>query len=962
MNNRKTAMTLLLLLAAVLLLFPFSPAALADTGDSPINFPAFTEQYGAVMLWVDPQTGLILYANKAADAYYGYGDGELESMSVYQLTHASTAEVNHVLQDGISRKQNHFVFDQLLASGEVRKAELYAYPITYQDTEALFFMIHDVQDSTLLAKKSAILFTALILVSAACFILLLLFCIVLIIHHKKLKIRNRGVEDVNAMLKTFFDTSDNFIYLKDGNLKYRFFNRALESHHQQKADDIIGTVDADFLDAKLAEKIRRTDLLVLKSKQAIHEEAEWGGHIYNVEKFPVNMPNGNVGVGANIKDITKEKEREKQRESTLRRNDILINILNRNYADRQEQLTYVLNESMKLTGSEFGYIYTYDGYTNTFLLDSLSESARRACKLGTDANVFHSGTMAIWKELVGRHKAIVINDYQMPNPLKSGYPTDHISIKRFLAIPILMDKKLVAIMGFANKASEYDDQDIYEVSVLMSGAWNSLERKAAQDILIYERNKYLQTLISIGEGVMIIDQNQKVEMLNKVAEKLTGWTLEEARGRSYREVLALTDESGAFLDPIAQVFQTDSAQDLEKQVILHAQGGVKYAVEENATPIKDHTQNTIGVVLVFRDVTEKNAQSKKIEYLSFHDILTGLYNRRFFEEELNRLDMKANLPICVLMGDTNGLKLINDIFGHSYGDQLLMALAEVMQHVCGSHALIARWGGDEFIVLLMNTTLEEGEALKKRVKEEFSRKQFRAIRGSVSIGCAVKADPYTFIKEVLEDAEEKMYLEKTLERNDFRISAIESIISHLYANSPREKEHAIAVSRISEALGAALGLAKDDIRKLKDAGYLHDIGKTTLDHTLLNKNHKLNYQEWSEMKKHPMAGYRILNAFEDTLELADIVLAHHEHWDGTGYPKGLRGEEIPLPARIIYCSESYDSMRKGYTTNQPMSKAQAIEEIRKGLGTRYDPHISQVFIQMLQEEKTDPYDPPKEPV
>jgi putative nucleotidyltransferase with HDIG domain len=193
-----------------------------------------------------------------------------------------------------------------------------------------------------------------------------------------------------------------------------------------------------------------------------------------------------------------------------------------------------------------------------------------------------------------------------------------------------------------------------------------------------------------------------------------------------------------------------------------------------------------------------------------------------------------------------------------------------------------------------------------------------------------------------------MYSVKTLERNEFGSSIIDSIITALHESSVREKDHSIHVSELCQEFGRALNLSEVDIRKLKEAGYLHDIGKIVADPKLLDKNFEKDSKEWDEMKKHPIVGYRILNSFDDTADLAELVLSHHEQWDGSGYPKGLKGEEIPLLARIIALAESYDRMINDSENTKAMSEADAIRLIEEKAGEQFDPQPVEVFIKLVE--------------
>ena len=370
-----------------------------------------------------------------------------------------------------------------------------------------------------------------------------------------------------------------------------------------------------------------------------------------------------------------------------------------------------------------------------------------------------------------------------------------------------------------------------------------------------------------------------------------------------------------------------------------------------SAPIKDSAGVTQGVVLVFRDVTDKKEQRKRIEYLSFHDSLTGLYNRRFFEEEIHRLDTDRNLPISIIVGDVNSLKLTNDVFGHTMGDVLLEKVAEVLKHSCRADDIIARWGGDEFVILLPKTGVDETERIVARIKDRFAKERIKAIKGSISMGFDTKQEFTEDITHVLLRAEEKMYLSKTLERDEVRSSVVNDIMALLHANGTGEKEHSDVVSALCQKLGIELNLDEIEIRKLKDAGYLHDIGKIVLDPKLLNGNHRLTSKELDEIKKHATVGYRILSSYDNTMDLAESILAHHERWDGSGYPKGWKGEQIPLLSRIISIVETYERvLSSGGGLPLEERKKTAVDVVTKGAGLQFDPHIAKAFIQMMHKQ------------
>lgn len=298
------------------------------------------------------------------------------------------------------------------------------------------------------------------------------------------------------------------------------------------------------------------------------------------------------------------------------------------------------------------------------------------------------------------------------------------------------------------------------------------------------------------------------------------------------------------------------------------------------------------------------------------DHVTGVYNRAKFHEMLPEINKEENLPITCIFGDVNGLKLTNDIFGHTTGDELLALAAKCIKEACGEKAIVARVGGDEFSVIIPLTSAADATEVLKDIRDRFEKYQDRIVFGGLALGSSTKTSMGQELKRIIRKAENEMYFQKTLSRTSVDMKMIKTITEELHHKSGKELHHAINVSRICVDLSRQLGMAEESVRKVKDAGYLHDIGKVVVADEILNKTKRLNEKELLEIQQHSMVGYRILNLFDNTLDLAEGVLYHHERWDGTGYPKGLKGEEIPKLARVISISEVFEVRTSKYNPNQ----------------------------------------------
>ena len=347
------------------------------------------------------------------------------------------------------------------------------------------------------------------------------------------------------------------------------------------------------------------------------------------------------------------------------------------------------------------------------------------------------------------------------------------------------------------------------------------------------------------------------------------------------------------------------------------------------------------------DITARKKAEEEILYLSYYDQLTGLYNRRYYEEELKRSNTSRNLPITLVLADVNGLKLTNDAFGHALGDNLLKKITKVFKEECRAEDIIARIGGDEFVFLLPKTNGTEAEKIIQRINLSIAEKQKEHVISSVSFGYATKNYQNDDIRKVFMRAEDLMYRNKLAESSSMRNETIKLITKTLYQKNRREQLHCERVSKLCELIGNALKMNPEAVKELKTAGLLHDIGKIGIDETVLNKKGRLTEVEWMDMKRHPEIGYHILRSVNEFAPIAKYVLHHHEWIDGNGYPRQLKDTDIPIQSRIISIADAFDAMTSHRPYREDLSLSEVITEFKKNAGSQFDSDILKVFIEQI---------------
>lgn len=476
-------------------------------------------------------------------------------------------------------------------------------------------------------------------------------------------------------------------------------------------------------------------------------------------------------------------------------------------------------------------------------------------------------------------------------------------------------------------------------------------RRRAEIALQNEKEWLAVTLGSIGEGVIATDVDSRVLFLNQVAAEILGWSPESAVGQHLSDLLNsvehmdMNNHTGV---AALNGFRESQTAELNDNMVCIVRNGVRRFLANSASPIRDQDGKDLGMVMVLRDITDQKRAEEQIQFLSYNDKLTGLYNRAYIDIILAELDKEEHLPLSLIMGDLNELKLTNDVFGHQEGDRLLIKMAEILNKCCRDSDIVARWGGDEFLIILPRTSARIALKVCERIHRSCQESRHEPIGLSIALGTATREDMQQEISEIFNLAEDQMYSNKLLATKSERSSTIAGLKKTLLDYSREDEEHTQRLMAMAMEIGTALERDKHELDELLLLASLHDIGNVAIPQDTLLKADALNDNDWEKIRKHPEIGYRMARSIPEISSIADAILAHHEHWDGSGYPQGLREQQIPLLARIISIIDAYDIMTHGCVYKAAVSKEEALEEIRRESGSQFDPDLVDAFIYYCQ--------------
>ncbi len=536
------------------------------------------------------------------------------------------------------------------------------------------------------------------------------------------------------------------------------------------------------------------------------------------------------------------------------------------------------------------------------------------------------------------------------------------------------------------------------------------EKKLAEEALKKSESEYRTTIDSMADIIHVVDRDLNIVLANDtlkhVNEKLGFIT--DVLGKNIFEVFPFMNDKVRI--QYQKVFEVGKVLVTEEESDL---GDTTFITETRKIPIFENGQVT-RVLTIVRDITAKKSAERRLEKLNkelaksnrrlkqiaLRDPQTGLFNHNYLLEIIDPEYYRAKRyvhPLSVIMIDLDYFKSINEVYGHQFGDLVLKQFSKQLKTMVRSYDIVIRYSGEEFVIVSPNINKEKALILAHRLLESMNLYNFGNHKQTVKIKLSVAVASYPedkaekgmdlinladkILNKAKEEGGNRVYSSKeakekkkesvyefnekaqdveflkdeisklTKKGNQSVIESISAFAKTIELKDHYTGEHVEKTVLYATKIASSLGLSDDEIKYIKQAAVIHDLGKIGISEKILKKPAKLTKIEFKEIKKHPQIGVDIIRPIQFMHEIIPLILYHHERWDGLGYPAGLKGEEIPMGARIISVADAYHAITSDRPYRKAYSKAEAVKIIKNGSGMQFDPKVVNVFLKILRQEK-----------
>ncbi|MFA9423133.1 MAG: diguanylate cyclase [Sedimentibacter sp.] len=463
--------------------------------------------------------------------------------------------------------------------------------------------------------------------------------------------------------------------------------------------------------------------------------------------------------------------------------------------------------------------------------------------------------------------------------------------------------------------------------------------KNVNSVISESEKKCTSMIANISDVIIIADERGIINHISPNIYDLYGKKPDELLYRSIFDNIYVNDKELVKKNYNLLLEQSGLKKVMELRYIGE-NGEIRY-IKANAVNLLEDS-NINGILLNYHDITYKKEKEAKILYTSYHDNLTDLYNRTFFEKTKQDIDTSENLPISIISIDVDGLKLVNDSLGHIEGDKLLKEIAHLLKISCRKEDIIARVGGDEFCILLPNSDIELTENIVSGMNtycKTYNKHSKEVFYMSFSIGYSIKFKEVESLEYILNEADNNMYENKVLSKQYLQGHFINSIRQYLIKSMPNLEKRREIVVELAKNIGNNMGLSNLEIEQLELFVNMRDIGKIRENKDPLNNDNEINVKIKPNTDNYCEKGYKIAMSISELSCIADSILTQHEMWDGSGYPKGLSGNDISLNSRIVSVVEVYLEMYNTLMADTNLSQKEINEEIKNRIKLKFDPIV-----------------------
>lgn len=471
---------------------------------------------------------------------------------------------------------------------------------------------------------------------------------------------------------------------------------------------------------------------------------------------------------------------------------------------------------------------------------------------------------------------------------------------------------------------------------------------------LYIENDLLRiALHTINKPFLLIDSDGFITDISQSFTQLSGYSAADLEGTVFNHTLQFT----SIIDhmPLKEIFSIDSFSKIVSLNLIK-QNGQFVEVQRQIVPLLSAEQQLKGAFVLFEEtngqMTPLRNTNISINEISLHlDPLTGLNNRRYMEQIFVDFPLNdENLPLAILLVDINGLIHINEGYGYQAGDDLIKDVAHLLRKYQTKGSCLARWGSDEFLLFLPNTSQEKMKQIIKEILQHTFKIGNTEIKDALTIGSATITACIDTIHSAIHRAEQRLHRYKLLDTTSTKHHLIDALTTTLNEKSSETQEHSARLYDYSLQIADKLGMSDEEKNSLHLLSKLHDLGKIGIPDNILHKPGKLTPEERQTMEQHCIIGYRIAKSTPELSHIANLILTHHERWDGTGYPIRLKEDKIPLPSRILSVVDAFDAMTNDRIYRKKLPISVAIEELVKNSGSQFDPTIVHVFLEILENE------------